>query len=61
VNLAGYFEKLDARELHRVRVHPEHAGLLRKHPEGIGLPRQIEVTPGPGLERGFADLVEGRS
>src|SRR5579863_4984771 len=40
-------EKIEASEIHRVRVHPEHAVVLRKMLEGAA--RQVEVAADPGL------------
>jgi len=45
-------EKLDSRELHRIRIHPDSAASLRQHLERIGVPARIEVTADPALERG---------
>lgn len=46
------FDQLDMRELHRVRVHPEHAPILQQHLQRIGAPRRIEVEGDPAIERG---------
>jgi flagellar assembly protein FliH len=43
-------EKIEASEIHRVRVHPEHAEVLRKMLEGAV--RQVEVAVDPGLPVG---------
>jgi flagellar assembly protein FliH len=43
-------EKIEASEIHRVRVHPEHAEVLRKMLEGAA--RQVEVAADPGLPMG---------
>jgi flagellar assembly protein FliH len=45
-------EKIDLREVHRVRMHPDSAPLLQENLEKIGLPRRVEVIADPGLERG---------
>ena len=50
-------EKIDMREVHRVRMHPDYAPLLQANLEKIGLPRPVEVIADPALERG-AVLVE---
>jgi flagellar assembly protein FliH len=47
-------EKIDARELHRVRIHPETAAALRQNLDRIGLPARVEVTADPALDRGAA-------
>ncbi len=49
-------EKLNVREVHRLRVHPEHAELVKKQLEQIGLPQRCEVLGDPALERGAAIL-----
>ncbi len=43
-------EKIEAGEVHRVRVHPEHAGVVRRLLEGAARP--IEVAADPGLPVG---------
>src|SRR5262245_25206830 len=53
-------EKIEAREVHRVRVRPEDAVLVEQHFERMGLPRRIEVIPDPGLEHGAAILDSSR-
>jgi flagellar assembly protein FliH len=45
-------ERIDARELHRVRTHPEHAAHIAQQLERIGIPRRVEVAADPVLERG---------
>ena len=52
-------EKLDIRELHRVRVHPLIAPLLREQLEKIGMPHRVEVIADPGLEKGAVVLETG--
>ena len=47
-------QKLDSRELHRLRVHPDHAATIKRHFESMGLPRRLEVEADPTLERGAA-------
>ena len=53
-------EKIDIRELHRVRVHNGSAGMLHEFLEKIGLPRRVEVVADPALERGAIILETGR-
>jgi flagellar assembly protein FliH len=43
-------EKIESAETHRVRVHPEHAPVLKKLLEGAARP--IAVMADPGLEAG---------
>ncbi len=47
-------EKLDARELNRIRIHPEAAAWLAARLESEGLPRRVEVVADPSLEPGAA-------
>jgi flagellar assembly protein FliH len=53
-------EKIEARELHRVRVHPEQVACIEHALKSIGAPRQIEVHGDPGLERGAAIFETAR-
>ena len=53
-------DKLDVRELHTIRVHPENASQLEKHFERMGLPRRLAVTGDSSLERGAAILETDR-
>ena len=48
--LKAGLEKLESSEAHRVRVHPEHAPILRKLLEGAARP--LEVVPDAGLAVG---------
>lgn len=52
--------KIDMREIHRVRVHPEHAAMLKQHLERMGAPRQLDVESDASLERGAAILETSR-
>jgi len=54
------FEKLEFREVHRVRVRPEDAAMVQQHLEKMGLPKQIDVIADPGLSRGSAILDSTR-
>lgn len=47
-------ETIDAREVHRVRLHPADAAVVEKHLASIGVPQQLVVTADPTLERGAA-------
>ena len=53
-------EKMDAREVHRVRIRPEDAPAVKQFLEKMGLPQRVEVVADPGLERGAAILDSGR-
>ena len=54
------FAKLDAREVHRVRLHPEDAALLRPYFEKLENGRKLEVSADPSLERGGAIFETSR-
>lgn len=49
-------DKLDAREVHRVRAHPQHAAMLQQHLQTMGSDRQIQVVPDRSLAPGAAIL-----
>jgi flagellar assembly protein FliH len=53
-------DKMEAREVHRVRVSREDAAMVQQFLEKMGLPRQVEVIGDPGLQRGSAILDSGR-
>jgi flagellar assembly protein FliH len=53
-------QKLDAREVQRVRVHPDYAALVKAHFEALGLPLRLEVAGDSGLERGAAIFETNR-
>ncbi|MEO7144962.1 MAG: flagellar assembly protein FliH [Bryobacteraceae bacterium] len=48
------FDKLDARETHRVRLHPDDAELLRAHLGQFENAHKIEIVADPSLERASA-------
>ncbi|MBI4907223.1 MAG: hypothetical protein HY820_26600 [Acidobacteria bacterium] len=48
------FEKLEAREIHRVRLRPEDVPLVTAFLERLGTPNRVEVQPDSSLERGGA-------
>jgi flagellar assembly protein FliH len=45
-------ERVPAREISRVRVHPEDAGCVEKHLRAPGMTGSVEVCRDPSLERG---------
>ncbi len=47
-------QRIDARELHRIRVNPEDASALEKALNGPQSQRRIEISVDPSLERGAA-------
>lgn len=53
-------EKIEAREVHRVRIRPEDAAMVKQFLEKMGLPQRVDVIADPGLERGAAILDSGR-
>jgi flagellar assembly protein FliH len=53
-------EKIEAHEVHRVRVRPEDALLVQQHLDKMGLPQRVELIADPGLERGSAILDSSR-
>lgn len=53
-------EKIEAREVHRVRIRPEDAPMIKQFLEKMGLPQRVEVLSDPGLERGAAILDSTR-
>jgi flagellar assembly protein FliH len=44
------FSKLQSREINRVRMHPALEGLVRKTLEQNGSPKNLVLTPDPGLK-----------
>ena len=53
-------EKIEAREVHRVRIRPEDAPMVKQFLEKMGLPQRVEIVADPGLERGAAILDSSR-
>jgi len=49
-------DKLDGRELHRVRLNPQDAPVVQQFLQTLGTPRKIELFPDPALARGSAIL-----
>lgn len=45
-------DRLDARELHRVRIHPADATQVQEDLRTMSLPKAVEVIPDSTLERG---------
>ncbi|MBM3725314.1 MAG: hypothetical protein FJW40_07820 [Acidobacteria bacterium] len=45
-------DKLDQRELHRVRLSPADRNLVEERLAPLGLPKRIEIVSDPALERG---------
>lgn len=53
-------DKLDAREVQSIRVHPENADALNRYLDRMGLPQRLQITPDPSLERGAAIFETSR-
>src|SRR4051812_32799184 len=53
-------QRIDSRELHRIRVNPEDAGALEQSLNGPASQRRIEIMPDASLERGAAILETSR-
>ena len=53
-------EKIEVREVHRIRVRPEDAAIVHQHLEKMGLPRRVEVVADPGLAQGAAIFDSSR-
>ena len=53
-------ESIDAREVHRVRLHPVDAAVVEQFLGGIGAPQQMVVTADTTLERGAAIFETAR-
>ena len=52
--------KMDSRELHQIRIHPDHAAALQHNLHQLGLPARVEVIADPGLEPGAVILDTAR-
>jgi len=53
-------DKIDAREVSRVRVSPKDAAMVGEFFEKMGLPHRIEVSADPGLAAGSVILESNR-
>jgi flagellar assembly protein FliH len=58
--LKAALEKIEVREVHRVRVRPEDAPLVQQHLDKMGLPQRVELIADPGLVRGAIILDSSR-
>ena len=47
-------DKLEGREIHRIRANPQDAAILQQHFQQMNVPRRIEVLADAALERGSA-------
>lgn len=47
-------DKLDGREVHRLRANPQDAPVLQQQLQQIGMPRKIDVVADASLQRGSA-------
>lgn len=53
-------QRIDARELHRLRFHPADVPALERHLQANGMPARLEVHADPNLERGSAIFETAR-
>jgi flagellar assembly protein FliH len=53
-------EKIEAREVHTVRIRPEDAPMVKQFLGKMGLPQRVDVVSDPGLERGAAIFDSSR-
>lgn len=55
-------QRIDSRELHRLRMHPLDIAPIERHLEVLGTPARLEVVADPSLERGAAlfETVRGQ-
>jgi flagellar assembly protein FliH len=54
------FERVDARDVHRIRLNPEDGPILQRHLVTIGMPPRVELIPDPALERGGVVIETNR-
>jgi flagellar assembly protein FliH len=54
------FEKVNARETHRLRVSPEDLATLQQNGPRLGLPQAVELSADPKLARGSAIFETSR-
>jgi flagellar assembly protein FliH len=54
------FERVDARDVHRIRLHPEDVPLLQRHLAAAGMPPRVELAPDTSLERGSVIVETNR-
>jgi flagellar assembly protein FliH len=53
-------QRMEVRELHRVRVSPADSKLLEQHLAVLNLPARVEIVSDPGLQRGSVVLETAR-
>jgi flagellar assembly protein FliH len=53
-------DRIDLREVHRLRLHPQDAPAIEQRLRELGLPARLEVVPDPALERGAAVFETAR-
>ena len=54
------FQRVDAREIQRLRVHPDDAAGLQRNLHADGMPSRLEISADPSLERGAVILETTR-
>ena len=58
--LKAALEKIEVREVHRLRLRPEDVALVQQHLDKMGLPQRVELIADPALERGAIILDSSR-
>jgi len=58
--LKAALEKIEAREVHRVRIRPEDLPLVQQNLDQMGLPQRVELIADAALERGAIILDSSR-
>ncbi len=53
-------DRLDAREVNRIRISAQDAPAVLPHFESLGLPNRVEIVTDPSLERGAAIFETSR-
>jgi flagellar assembly protein FliH len=54
------FEHVDARDVHRIRLHPEDVPILQRHLVSAGMPPRVELVQDTSLERGSVIVETNR-
>jgi flagellar assembly protein FliH len=54
------FERVDARDIHRIRLNPEDQPIVQAHLAAAGVPPQIELIADASLERGGVVIETSR-
>lgn len=54
------FERVEARDVHRLRINPEDVAALQRHLAALGMPPRMEVVEDASLERGSVVVESAR-